>query len=156
VDQAHPDAVVVMAGYSGKPLAEKLGIEPGLKVYVDQGPSDLDLGGAPHTNRLPKQADIILVFCTDRSRLEARLSTLVERTVVNGMIWVCWPKKASGVTTDLTENFVRDFGMASGMVDVKVAAIDETWSALKLASARAASSAASTAATSFVRRLKDR
>jgi hypothetical protein len=131
-----------MAGYSGKPLGEKLGVKPGLKLYVDRqtdaGPVDLDLG-APYATRLPKQVDLTLVFCTQRTRLDRRLPTLIERTPPNGMIWVCWPKKSSGRATDLTENDVRAIGLAAGVVDVKVAAIDETWSGLK-----------------FVRRLKDR
>ena len=128
-----------MAGYSGKPLAEKIGIKPAMKLYVENGPDDLDLSGHPQTARLPKQADVILVFTTDRKRLERRLSTLVEHTVTNGMVWVCWPKKASKVPTDLDENIVRDIGLEVGVVDVKVAAVDEVWSGLK-----------------FVRRLKDR
>jgi hypothetical protein len=132
---------VPVSGYSGKPLVDKLGIRPGLKVYVDQPPSYVDelLAGAPYTTRLPKRADIVLVFVTERSRLERRLPTLVERTVTNGMIWVCWPKKAAKVGTDLDENVVREIGLAAGVVDVKVAAVDETWSDLK-----------------FVRRLRDR
>jgi hypothetical protein len=128
-----------MAGYSGKPLAEKLGLKPGLTVYVDQGPSGLDLGGAPYTTRLPRRADVTLLFCRDRKRLDTRLSVIIERTVTNGMLWVCWPKKSSGVDTDLTENLVRETGLAAGVVDVKVAAIDDTWSGLK-----------------FVRRLRNR
>lgn len=135
----HPVAVVVMAGYSGKALADKLGIRPGLKVYVDRGPSDLDLGGHMFTTRLPNRVDISLVFCMDRARLEQRIHPLVERTTTNGMVWICWPKKASGFQSDLTENLVRETGLAAGMVDVKVAAIDDTWSGLK-----------------FVRRLRDR
>ncbi len=127
-----------MAGYSGKPLPEKLGIKPAHKVYVDAAPPGLVLE-APHVTRLPKSADIILTFCPDRARLEKRIDLLVERTPANGMVWVCWPKKASGVATDLDENVVREIGLAAGVVDVKVAAIDETWSGLK-----------------FVRRLRDR
>jgi len=127
----------VTAGYSGTPLAAKIGVKPGLKMYVDGDAPPLDLGEV--TRRLPKEADIILTFCPDRARLERRIGVLVERTVVNGMIWVCWPKRASGLQTDLNENVVRDIGLAAGMVDVKVAAIDETWSGLK-----------------FVRRLRDR
>ena len=131
------EARIVTAGYSGKPLAAKLGIKPGLKVYVDGDAPELDLG--EFTTRMPKQADIIVTFCSDRARLDKRIDTLIERTVTNGAIWVCWPKKASGVQTDLNENVVRDIALAAGVVDVKVAAIDETWSGLKL-----------------VRRLKDR
>ena len=130
-----------MSGYSGKPLTEKLGIRPGLTVYVDGGPPHTAelLGGAPYTNRLPRQADITLLFTTELSRLEKRLPVVVGRTVTDGMLWVCWPKKASRVPTDLDENVVREVGLAAGVVDVKVAAVDETWSGLK-----------------FVRRLRDR
>jgi hypothetical protein len=134
-----------MAGYSGTPLSKKLGIRPDSTVYVDHGPisldlAELDLGG--HNNlvtRLPRTTGLSLLFCLDRSRLEKRMPIVVERTVPVGMIWVCWPKKASRVPTDLTENVVREVGLAAGMVDVKVAAIDDTWSGLK-----------------FVRRLADR
>ena len=130
-----------MSGYSGKPLTVKLGIKPGLVVYVDRGPPHTEelLDGAPYTTRLPKQADITLLFSTELSRLEKRLPLVIERTVTDGMVWVCWPKKASKVPTDLDENVVRALGLSSGVVDVKVAAVDETWSALK-----------------FVRRLRDR
>lgn len=135
-----------MAGYSGKPLATKLGIRPGLKVYVDAAPAGFDLGydggdlaGATVVRRLPIAADVIVTFCPDRARLERRIDVLIERTVVNGMVWVCWPKRASGMQTDLDENVVREIGLAAGVVDVKVVAIDETWSGLK-----------------FMRRLTDR
>jgi len=130
-----------MSGYSGRPLTAKLGLKPGLLVYVDSGPPHTDelLDGAPYTTRLPKQADITLLFSTELSRLERRLPLVIERTVTDGMVWVCWPKKASKVPTDLDENVVRALGLSSGVVDVKVAAVDEIWSALK-----------------FVRRLRDR
>jgi hypothetical protein len=129
------------AGYSGKPLPEKLGLKPGLTVYVDGGPDHVDelLGGAPYTTRLPKQVDIALLFTTERKRLEKRLPAVVEHTVTNGMVWVCWPKKSAKVPTDLDENVVRRTGLDLGVVDVKVAAVDATWSGLK-----------------FVRRLADR
>jgi hypothetical protein len=134
-------AVTSTAGYSGKPLPEKLGIKPGLHVYVDGGPPHTAelLGGAPYVTRLPKRADITLLFTAERSRLEKRLPLVVARTVTNGMVWVCWPKKAAKVPTDLDENVVRQLGLDLGVVDVKVAAVDETWSGLK-----------------FVRRLEDR
>ena len=130
-----------MAGYSGKPLVEKLGIKSGKTVYVDQGPAHTGelLAGSTYTERLPRQADVILTFQTYATRLAQRLPTLIDRTVTDGMVWVCWPKKASGVATDLTENVVREVGLAAGVVDVKVVAVDETWSGLK-----------------FVRRLADR
>lgn len=128
-------------GYSGTPLVQKLGVKPGLKVYVDGGPSHVGelLAGSTYTTRLPRQVDLTLLFSTTLRRLEQRLPIVVERTVADGMVWVCWPKKASRVPTDLDENVVRELGLASGVVDVKVAAIDATWSGLK-----------------FVRRLRDR
>ena len=129
------------AGYSGKPLVEKLGIRPGLTVYVGQGPSYVDelLDGAAYTTRLPKRADVVLTFHDQRRTLERRLPTLEDHLVGHGMIWVCWPKRSSGVPTDLTENVVRELALGMGLVDVKVCAVDDTWSGLKL-----------------VRRLKDR
>jgi hypothetical protein len=132
---------VTTPGYSGKPLTAKLGLKPGLKVYVDGGPPHTDqlLGGTPYTTRLPREVDVTLLFTTGLSRLEKRLPVVIERTVTNGMVWVCWPKKASKVPTDVDENDVRRAGLAAGLVDVKVAAVDETWSGLK-----------------FVRRLSDR
>jgi Protein of unknown function (DUF3052) len=132
---------VTTPGYSGKPLVEKLGIKPGMKVYVDGGPSNAHvlLGGTPFTTRLPRRVDVTLLFTTEAARLETRLPVVVDRTVSNGMVWVCWPKKASKVRTDVDENDVRRAGLAAGLVDVKVAAVDETWSGLK-----------------FVRRLADR
>ena len=127
--------------YSGTPLPQKLGLKPGLTVYVDGGPPHTAelLDGSSYTTRLPKQADITLLFTTELSRLEKRLPVIIERTVTAGMVWVCWPKKAAKVPTDLDENVVREFGLATGVVDVKVAAVDETWSGLK-----------------FVRRRRDR
>ena len=128
-------------GYSGTPLVRKLGLRPGLTVYVDGGPPDVDglLTGSTYTTRLPRRVDITLLFSDSLARLERRLPLVVERTVADGMVWVCWPKKASKVPTDLDENVVRDLGLASAVVDVKVAANDATWSGLK-----------------FVRRLRDR
>ena len=127
-----------MAGYSGTPLERKLGVKPEHVVLLDHAPDDFDLD-APTTRRLPKRLDITLTFHTERATLEKRLPQLIERTEQAGMIWVCWPKKASGVETDLDDNVVREIGLEAGLVDVKVCAIDETWSGLK-----------------FVRRLADR
>lgn len=126
-------------GYSGKPLATKLGLKPGMKVYVDRGPDDLDLGDTRPTSRLGPDTDVVLLFCVDRDRLEERLEPAMAKTAPNGAIWACWPKKTSGVVTDLSDGVVREIGLAAGLVDVKVAAIDPIWSALK-----------------FVRRLRDR
>ena len=128
-------------GYSGTPLLVKLGVRDGLTVYVDGGPPHTGelLAGSTYTSRLPRRVDVTLLFTTSLARLEKRLPLVIERTVTDGMVWVCWPKKASKVPTDVDENIIRDFGLASGVVDVKVAAIDATWSGLK-----------------FVRRLRDR
>jgi hypothetical protein len=132
-----------MAGYSGKPMTEKLGLKPGFSVYLDGAPADLVLDWPPDItllDRLPAEPiDLIWCFCPDRARLDQRITLLIDKTVVNGTLWVSWPKKASGVATDLTENIVRDTGLAAGVVDVKIAAVDDVWSALK-----------------FVRRLRDR
>jgi hypothetical protein len=132
-----------VAGYSGKPITQKLGLKPGFRVYVDGLPDDVVVEWPPNVSvqsRLPRQpVDLIWVFCPNNGRLQRRLGLLVERTVVNGSLWVSWPKKASGLQTDLDENLVRATGLAAGVVDVKIAAVDDTWSALK-----------------FVRRLSDR
>jgi hypothetical protein len=135
-----------VAGYSGTPLVRKLGIKDDHVVLLDGAPEALDLGdtgGAQLVRRLPHTADVSLTFQTSYAELAKRLPILFERTSTAGMVWVCWPKlaaqKALGVDSDLDENKVRDLGLELGFVDVKVAAIDDTWSGLK-----------------FVRRLVDR
>ena len=134
-----------MAGYSGTPLERKLGIREGQTLFLDGAPDDLALeaGGARVVRRLPATADVTLTFHTAYAGLARRLPALFERTSTAGMVWVCWPKKAArqalGIASDLDENVVRELGLRLGFVDVKVAAIDETWSGLK-----------------FVRRLADR
>ena len=138
-----------MAGYSGTPLVRKLGIQDAHVVLLDRLPEAVDLGdlGAAHVvRRLPATTDVTLTFHTELATLAARLPQLFERTATDGMVWVCWPKKAAqrllaerGVTCDIDENRVRALGLELGFVDVKVAAIDEVWSGLK-----------------FVRRLTDR
>jgi hypothetical protein len=131
-----------VAGYSGTPLERKLGVKPEHVVFLDGAPEDFDLD-APTTRRLPRNSagtlDLTLTFHTRRTTLSKRLPQLVARTAQDGTVWVCWPKKAARVPTDLDDNAVREVGLAAGLVDVKVCAIDETWSALK-----------------FVRRLADR
>jgi hypothetical protein len=126
--------VVTPAGYSGKPLVEKLGLKPSLTVYVGQGPSYVDelLAGASYTTRLRKHLDAAVTFHDARRTLERRLPVLLDHLVPAGMIWVCWPNRASGVATDVTEDVVRDVALPLGLVDVMVVAVDETWSGLKL------------------------
>jgi len=119
-----------LAGYSGTPLERKLGVKPDHVVFLDGAPEAFDLE-APTTRRLPRHLDISLTFHTSATRLTRRLPQLIERTVPTGMIWVCWPKKAAKVDSDVDGNVVREIGLAAGVVDVKVCAIDEVWSGLK-------------------------
>ncbi|RIJ70106.1 DUF3052 domain-containing protein [Nakamurella silvestris] len=125
-------------GYSGTPLPRKLGITPHSRVLVVGDPLELDLDllrpeGAPPAHRRPGREpyDVVLLFCTGRAALEASFDRAAARHTQAGMIWVCWPKKASGVPTDLGDGVVREYGLAHGRVDVKVAAISEVWSGLK-------------------------
>jgi hypothetical protein len=127
----------VTAGYSGTPLPAKLGIKAGSRVLLDGGPADLGIDG--HTRPGSSPYDVILLFAADRRRLEQRWGPLAGRLTTAGRLWVCWPKRSSGQQTDLSENDVRDYGLAQGLVDVKVCAVDATWSGL-----------------AFVRRLADR
>ena len=126
------------SGYSGTPLKQKLGIKPGYRMCVIGAPDnywDL-LGDLPEdvsVRALGQGAfDFIHLFAKDRAQLEAQMPTLRESIVPNGMLWVSWPKKASKVATDLSENVVRDLALKNRLVDVKVAAVDDTWSGLKL------------------------
>ena len=125
------------AGYSGTPLPAKLGIKAGSRVLLDGGPADLGIDG--HVRPGSSPYDVILLFAPDRARLERRWAQQAARLTTAGRLWVCWPKRTSGQQTDLSENDVRDYGLAHGLVDVKVCAVDATWSAL-----------------AFVRRLVDR
>jgi hypothetical protein len=124
-------------GYSGKPLAAKLGIKSGLLVALDNAPAGFVIEGLPDDVRPATrpgraQYEVILAFCPDRARLAKRLPALLERTTTAGMIWIAWPKRSSGVPTDLDENGVRELALPLGVVDVKVCAVDATWSGLKL------------------------
>ena len=124
----------VQAGYSGTPLPQKLGIKPDHVLLLDGQPDGLDLGDLPAATvvrRLPRSMDVSLTWHTSLASLAKRLPVLFERTTTAGMVWVCWPKKASKVPTDLDDNTVRRIGLELGFVDVKVAAIDATWSGLK-------------------------
>jgi hypothetical protein len=128
----------VSAGYSGTPLPRKLGFKPGMRVHFHAAPPELPelLGELPDgvttLSRPAKPLDLVLLFVTERRELEKRLATLQERLAPAGMLWVCWPKRASGVPTDITEDVVRDVALPRGLVDTKVAAVDATWSGLRL------------------------
>ena len=131
------------AGYSGTPLVAKLGLKSGMKFIALDPPAHLGtlLAGAPQLERLTRLSpfDCALAFATTERALSASFAKLAPKLADAGMIWIAWPKKSSGVSTELTEDLVRRAGLAAGVVDVKVCAIDATWSGLK-----------------FVRRLRDR
>lgn len=124
------------AAYSGTPLPRKLGITGDSRVLVLAKPAGVDLGellpDVPvHQRPAGEDYDVILLFCRDGTTLSRRCAPARDRLTLAGGLWVCWPKKASGVQTDLTEQMVREQGLDCGLVDVKVAAIDPTWSGLK-------------------------
>ena len=126
-----------MAGYSGTPLPKKLGIKDGARVaFVDayEGFADT-LGGLPPgvtvVTRDQDNIDVIVCFATEPLALQAGIAQLKPRLAYTGGLWVCWPKRASGMATSLAENIVRDAGLAAGLVDNKVCAIDERWSGLR-------------------------
>ena len=119
------------AGYSGTPLPRKLGIRPDSRVLVLGAPDGFNPGAPFHRRPGREPYDVVLLFCPDRATLERRFDVAAARHTTAGMIWVCWPKRSSGIVTDLGDGVVREFGLAHGRVDVKVCAIDETWSGLK-------------------------
>ena len=118
------------SGYSGTRLIDKLGIKPQTRVqFVSEPPNFTALLGKLPTGCqvAPRgELDFAILFVTTRADLEKRFDRLRDRLKSNGMLWISWPKKTSGVPSDLTENTVREIGLANGLVDVKVCAIDET------------------------------
>jgi hypothetical protein len=125
-----------MAGYSGTPLARKLGISGNDRVLLDGAPAGFDLTDLPDGVRVQRRAgsgpyDVVLCFCPDMARLVKRWPVLHSSTTPAGALWIAWPKKASGMPTDLDENAIREYALAHGRVDVKVCAVDGTWSGLK-------------------------
>jgi hypothetical protein len=134
-----------MAGYSGTPLVQKLGIKPGHRAVLLAAPAGFALEELPASVMLRSALagrepfDVILLFTTSESELRRRFAPTARRLNPAGGLWIAWPKRASGTETDLTENVVRAVGLEAGLVDNKVCAVDETWSGLR-----------------FVIRLKDR
>jgi hypothetical protein len=125
-----------VVGYSGTPLARKLGIAPNSAVLLDGAPAEFVIPELPALVDVRRRAgagpyDVIVCFCPSLSRLASRWPALHPLTGPAGALWIAWPKRASGVPTDLTENAVRDFALTHGRVDVKVCAIDDVWSGLK-------------------------
>lgn len=132
------------AGYSGTPLHKKLGIKSGHRAWFSGAPSGYEdalqeAGAFEVAKKLANDLDFLHFFTASRTTLAREMPKLRGSLKSEGMLWISWPKKASGVATDLDENVVRTIGLKAGLVDVKVCAVDETWSGLK-----------------FVYRLKDR
>ena len=126
-----------MAGYSGTPLSKKLGIKEGFRVALAGAPTGFrrELVDLPKRvsfmTSLGDDLDLILFFTKSRAELSANFSRLSSKLAPAGMLWIAWPKKASGVATDLSDYVVRDTGLEAGLVDVKVCAVNEVWSGLK-------------------------
>lgn len=126
------------AGYSGTPLARKLGIKPGHRIYVKNQPDNyLELiapipESVTISKRLSGRFDIIHFFTRKESELSSHLKKLMTKIEQDGMIWISWPKKASKVNTDVTEDTIRKIAIPIGLVDIKVCAVNDVWSGLKL------------------------
>lgn len=128
-----------MAGYSGTPLARKLGIREGHTVLFLRPPEDLEANLEPlpddvrllHRAGRGKRYDVTLAFCKRKRDLEELLPRGCDHLRADGGLWLCWPKRTSGVQTDLGEADVRSAGLATGLVDVKICAVDDTWSGLR-------------------------
>jgi len=122
-----------MAGYSPTPQARKLGLKPGLRVSLDKPPPGWRLTDPPDVSHVPDgAADVIVAFVRAEADLAPRVEALGHRIFPAGALWIAWPRKAAGHISDMTENAVRDAALPLGLVDVKVAAIDDDWSGLKL------------------------
>jgi hypothetical protein len=127
-----------VAGYSGTPLSKKLGIKPGMLIRAVHPPRDYIaiVGALPTDTRIAKTdvdgLDLVHVFTKDRSELLEFLIRYKDKIKQAGVIWVSWPKKASGIPSEISEDTVRDVALPLGLVDVKVCAVDEVWSGLKL------------------------
>jgi hypothetical protein len=129
---------MAQAGYSGTPLPQKLGIKPGMTLHVVDAPMDYARLIAPvgakvaFATRLSKDVELLHAFVTRKSRLEDVLDRARAALESDAIVWISWPKKAAGLASEVTEDAVRDMALPLGFVDVKVCAVDETWSGLKL------------------------
>jgi hypothetical protein len=123
---------VHVAGYSQTPLARKLGLKADSRVLFDGAPDGFAIEGVEADEKPGAEPyDVILCFCPDHARLATRWPALHPLTTPAGALWIAWPKRSSGVPTDLGENSIRDYALVNGRVDVKVCAIDDVWSGLK-------------------------
>ena len=124
-----------MAGYSGTPLVRKIGIKPGNRLAILNPPPGFDKELAPlpdgvvNADKAP--LDVAILFAANQAVLGKHLGRLKGKLVPAGMLWVSWPKMSSGVNTDLREGLVREIGLAAGLVDIKVCAVNDVWSGLK-------------------------
>jgi hypothetical protein len=121
-----------MAGYSGTPLAKKLGIKPGATLFLEGAPDPYPSEGTTIARSLTPKVDLIHIFTKSAGELDAKLRRYRERMRDDAVIWVSWPKKASKVPTDITEDVIREIALPMGLVDIKVCAVDDVWSGLKL------------------------
>ena len=127
-----------MPGYSGTPLPKNLGVKPGDCLVLLHAPAQFDaaLGDLPGNarigTRIVSEARLVMLFCKDRATLEKSLPAVAAKLAAEGAIWVCWPKKSSKLFADLTESAIRVICLPMGLVDVKVCAVTEDWSGLKL------------------------
>jgi len=125
------------AGYSGTPLAKKLGIKDGFHISLINAPDHYlslftDLPANLYFERDTVKLDFIHFFTKSKAEYESLLPSLKEQIRSNGMIWVSWPKKSAKIETDITEDIIRNYALQTGLVDIKVCAVDEIWSGLKL------------------------
>lgn len=140
---ARRPAAAAPSGYSGTPLAKKLGIGPGCRLCLRQAPPNYPALVAPLpegvrlVRRPSADTDLIHVFATRRAQLERALRASLAGMRADAVLWVSWPKKSSGLASELNEDQVRELALPLGLVDVKVCAVDETWSGLKLVVRRA-------------------
>ena len=137
-DHNRESIFMATAGYSGKPLWSKLGWRAGMRVLCIDAPDDYAdlLGDLPDDTQIvikaAKPHAAVHLFCTSRAMLQKHLQRLRQELAQDGMLWVSWPKKTSGVVSDLNDNVIRDVALPLGFVDIKVCAVSEVWSGLKL------------------------
>jgi hypothetical protein len=128
----------VTAGYSGTPLAKKLGIKEGTRMFLVDAPTDYDElvdplpPGVARAASVDARTDLVHVFASSKAKLARHLAAAMKKMRPDCAIWISWPKKSSGVATEITEDTIREVALPMGLVDVKVCAVDETWSGLKL------------------------
>lgn len=136
-EAAHNDnGATLVAGYSGRPQAAKLGLKPGMRLALTGRPDGWDLTDPPDdladAGPADAPADVVIAFCRAAAELDAQLPGLAKRIFPAGAIWVAWPRRAAGHRSDITDNAIREIALPLGLVDVKVAAIDDDWSGLRL------------------------